>query len=433
MEVLRIGSTDCLQGDVKVPGDKSISHRAVMLGALADGKTTVTNFLASDDCLGTAACMRQLGIDIEMHGDELIISGQGLDGLTEPDNLLDVGNSGTTIRLLSGILAGQNFTSFITGDASIRRRPMDRIVKPLKLMGAEIIGRSGDQRAPLAIRGGNLQPITYRTETASAQVKSAVLLAGLFCDGWVEVIEPAKSRDHTEIMLEAFGVPVEVDGLSVRVKGRQPLTGCEIAVPGDLSSAAFFITAACIVPNAQLRISNVGLNPSRTGIIDIFKMMGAEITIINERKSMGEAVGDLIVETSRLKGITIGGELVVRAIDEIPVLAVAAASAEGVTEIRDAAELKVKESNRLAAVAAELSKLGAEISELPDGLRIKGGKRLIGAPVSSHHDHRIALALAVAALAAEGETYIAGAECMAVSYPHFPEVLAKIGGKIING
>ncbi|NLM70224.1 MAG: 3-phosphoshikimate 1-carboxyvinyltransferase [Firmicutes bacterium] len=432
MEVLRIRLTDQLQGEISVPGDKSISHRAVMLGALAEGETRITNFLASDDCLRTAACMQHLGIEIEFNGGEVVVYGRGLEGLSEPDDLLDVGNSGTTIRLMSGILAGQSFSTFISGDASIRRRPMDRITKPLRLMGAEIIGRDQGNLAPLAIRGGNLKPITYRTEVASAQVKSAILLAGLFCDGWTEVIEPAKSRDHTEIMLQAFGVPVEVDDLSVRVRGKQPLQGCEIAVPGDLSSAAYFITAACLVPNADLFITNVGLNPSRTGIIDILTMMGADIQIVNQRRSMGELVGDLRVKTSRLKGVTIGGELVVRAIDEIPVLAVAAAFADGVTEIRDAAELKVKESNRIAAIAAELHKLGADVSELSDGIRIKGGKPLTGAVVSSHHDHRIALALAVAALRAEGETQITNADCISVSYPRFLQDLVQIGGVVID-
>ena len=427
MEVLRIRLTDQLQGEISVPGDKSISHRAVMLGALAEGETRITNFLASDDCLRTAACMQHLGIEIEFNGGEVVVYGRGLEGLSEPDDLLDVGNSGTTIRLMSGILAGQSFSTFISGDASIRRRPMDRITKPLRLMGAEIIGRDQGNLAPLAIRGGNLKPITYRTEVASAQVKSAILLAGLFCDGWTEVIEPAKSRDHTEIMLQAFGVLVEVDDLSVRVGKTAPSGLRDCCTGRSFFSGVFYYRS---VPGTEcgLFITNVGLNPSRTGIIDILTMMGADIQIVNQRRSMGELVGDLRVKTSRLKGVTIGGELLVRAIDEIPVLAVAAAFADGVTEIRDAAELKVKESNRIAAIAAELHKLGADVSELSDGIRIKGGKPLTGAVVSSHHDHRIALALAVAALRAEGETQITNADCISVSYPRFLQDLVQIGG-----
>ncbi|MDI9419357.1 MAG: 3-phosphoshikimate 1-carboxyvinyltransferase [Firmicutes bacterium] len=432
MAVLTVGSTQQLHGEVNVPGDKSISHRAVMLAALARGRSKIMNFLMSDDCLRTAACIRNMGIDIELDHDTVWVAGKGLDGLSEPEDVLYAGNSGTTIRLLSGILAGQEFTSVITGDASLRRRPMGRITKPLQLMGARIIGRQSGSLAPLAIEGGSLRPITYRTPTASAQVKSAVLLAGLFCEGWTEVIEPARSRDHTELMLKAFGVPVEVEGLSVRVKGRHEFKACELAVPGDLSSAAFLMVAACMVPDARVVIRSVGLNPTRSGIIDILKSMGARIAVVNLRESMGEPVGDVIVESSRLSGTAISGELVVRAIDEIPVVAVAAAAAEGTTEIRDAEELKVKESNRIAAVAGELGKMGAAVHELPDGLRIVGGKPLMGAEVDSHHDHRIALALAVMGLAAKGKTRIMGAECLAVSYPAFPEALARLGGEGIE-
>lgn len=431
MAVLTVGTSKQLRGQVTVPGDKSISHRAVMLAALAEGSSRIENFLFSDDCLQTAACMRKLGINVEWEDGVVWVEGRGLDGLSEPEDILDAGNSGTTIRLLSGILAGQNFTSVLTGDASLRRRPMGRITKPLKLMGADIMGRQSGNLAPLAIAGGNLKPIAYQTEVASAQVKSAVLLAGLFCDGWTEVVEPAKSRDHTEIMLQAFGVPIDVDGLKVRVKGGHAPSPCSLVVPGDLSSAAFLMVAGCIVPDSRIEIHNVGLNPTRSGIIDILTSMGAKITVTNRRESMGEPVGDLIVESSELSGVAIGGELVVRAIDEIPVAAAAACLAEGVTVIRDAEELKVKESNRIAAIAGELRKLGAEIEELPDGLRITGGKAIAGAVVDSRGDHRIALALAVIGLAAEGQTRIMGAECLAVSYPGFPQTLAQLGGVVI--
>jgi len=429
MAILTVGTTTRLRGEISIPGDKSISHRALMLAALAEGRSRISNFLFSDDCLHTAACMRSLGVNVEVENSIVWVEGRGLDGLSEPEDILDAGNSGTTMRLLSGILAGQNFTSILTGDTSLRRRPMGRITKPLQLMGAKILGRQAGNLAPLAISGGSLKPISYQTEVASAQVKSAILLAGLFCDGWTEVVEPAKSRDHTELMLQAFGVPVAIDGLKVRVRGRCALHACDLVVPGDLSSAAFLLVAACIVPESRVVIRSVGLNPTRSGIIDILTMMGAKIQITNHRVSMGEPVGDLVVETSELTGVTIGGDLVVRAIDEIPVVAVAAALAAGTTEIRDAAELKVKESNRIAAVAGEMRKLGAAIEELPDGLRISGGRPLAGAVVDSRNDHRIALALAVMGLAAQGQTRIMGAECLAVSYPGFPQALAQLGGE----
>jgi len=307
---------------------------------------------------------------------------------------------------------------------------MGRITKPLKLMGAQILGRADDDLAPLAIRGGRLQPVSYATPVASAQVKSAILLAGLFTDGWTEVLEPAKSRDHTELMLQALGVPIVVEGLAVRIKGGQSWSGFDMVVPGDLSSAAFWLVAGSIVPNSRLVLHQVGLNPTRTGIIDILRAMGAKITILNAHTSMGEHVGDLLVESSSLHGIEISGELVVRAIDEIPIVAVAAGFASGVTEIRDAGELKVKESNRLAAIAGECRKLGMDITELPDGLRIRGGCKLKGTVVDSHNDHRIALSLAVAALMAEGQTTITNAECINVSYPNFPSVLSCLGGVV---
>lgn len=427
---LVVGKGHSLQGDIRVPGDKSISHRAAMLSALAHGESCIANYLLSADCFQTIDCLRKLGVAIEIDQHTVRVQGYGLDGLREPVEVLDVGNSGTTIRLLSGILAGQPFTSFITGDTSIRRRPMGRITKPLKLMGAQILGRADDDLAPLAIRGGRLQPVSYATPVASAQVKSAILLAGLFTDGWTEVLEPAKSRDHTELMLQALGVPIVVEGLAVRIKGGQSWSGFDMVVPGDLSSAAFWLVAGSIVPNSRLVLHQVGLNPTRTGIIDILRAMGAKITILNAHTSMGEHVGDLLVESSSLHGIEISDELVVRAIDEIPIVAVAAGFASGVTEIRDAGELKVKESNRLAAIAGECRKLGMDITELPDGLRIRGGCKLMGTVVDSHNDHRIALSLAVAALMAEGQTTITNAECINVSYPNFPSVLSCLGGVV---
>lgn len=427
MAVLTVHKSKGLRGIVAIPGDKSISHRSVIISSLARGKTQISNFLASADCLKTIECVRKLGIKISCQDGIISVYGQGLTGFSEPEDILDVGNSGTTIRLMSGLLAGQPFCSFITGDTSIRNRPMRRVTKPLKQMGAEIIGRKLDSLAPLAIRGGDLKPFSYSTEVASAQVKSAILIAGLFADGWTEVTEPAQSRNHTELMLKGFGVPVKTDGLSVSVKGGQNMEATDIYVPGDISSAAFLIVAASIVPDSKLVLRDVGLNPSRTGIIDILQEMGGNITIENEREMIGELVGDITVKSACLKGVKIAGDLVVRSIDEIPVLAVAAAFAEGITEIRDAAELRVKESDRIAAIASEFSKLGIDITELPDGLKIKGRKPLIGAVCSCHGDHRIALSLATAGLMAEGKTSIMESESIAVSFPNFSQVLTEIG------
>jgi len=427
---LRIQETLKLEGTITVPGDKSISHRAVMLGALAQGTTEVSGFLMGDDCLSTIACFRKLGISIELTEKKVLINGKGLDGLEESGDVLDVGNSGTTIRLLTGILAGQNFTTFLTGDSSIRKRPMGRITEPLISMGAEIIGRKNATLAPLAIKGGKLQNLKYSTPVASAQVKSALLLAGLYADGWTEVIEPAKSRNHTELMLQAFGAQVEEGENTARVKGRPALSGRQIKVPGDISSAAFFLAAGALVPEGALTITNVGLNPTRSGIIDVLSQMGAKITVYNKSNLDGEITGDIRVESSSLKGISIGGAMIPRLIDEIPVIAVLAACASGVTEIRDAEELKVKESNRLTAIAEELTKMGARIEELPDGLRIFGGKVLKGTVCASHHDHRIAMALAVAGLRAHGETIINNADIVNVSFPQFAASLESIGALV---
>jgi 3-phosphoshikimate 1-carboxyvinyltransferase len=417
-----------LRGEVSVPGDKSISHRSVMFGALADGKTHVRGFLPGADCLSTVDCFRKLGVTVEqLSPTELIVHGVGLDGLKEPQDVLDVGNSGTTMRLLLGILAGQPFHAVMTGDASIRRRPMGRVTVPLREMGARIDGREEGRLAPLSVRGGRLQALRYESPVASAQVKSAILLAGLFAEGETGVKEPELSRDHTERMLRAFGVEVrDVDGY-VTVRGGSRLKACEIEVPGDISSAAFLLVAAAICPGSDVTIRGVGVNPTRTGILDVLTAMGASIERLNERESGGEPIADLRVQGGELRGTQVGGALIPRLIDEIPVLAVAATQAEGVTEIRDAEELKVKESNRIATTARELRKLGAEVEELEDGLRIVGKTPLKGgAVIDTYHDHRIAMAMAVAGLVASGETVVRDWEAVDVSFPGFAELMETL-------
>ena len=417
-----------LAGDVIVPGDKSISHRAVMFGALADGDTHVRGFLPGADCLSTIDCFRKLGVQIDQLSDtELIVHGVGHGGLQEPSDVLDAGNSGTTTRLMLGILAGQPFHVTVTGDASIRKRPMGRVALPLRQMGAQIDGRENGKFAPLSVRGGQLKAIRYDSPVASAQVKSAVLLAGLFAEGESGLKEPELSRDHTERMLRAFGVQVgERDGY-ITVQGGSRLTGTEIDVPGDISSAAFLMVAAAITPGADVTIRNVGINPTRTGILEVLREMGADIELLNERVSGGEPIADMRVRGSQLRAVHVGGAMIPRLIDEIPVLAVAASQAEGVTEIRDAEELKVKESNRIATTARELRKFGAIVEELDDGLRITGRTFLRGgAVIDTYHDHRIAMAMAVAALMADGETTIRDWESVDVSFPGFAELLNQL-------
>lgn len=423
---LSITPADKLAGTISVPGDKSISHRSVMLGALANGVTEIEGFLMGEDCLSTVRCIRALGIPVTVSDELVVVEGRGLHGLQEPDDILDVGNSGTTIRLLSGILAGQSFSTLLTGDASIRRRPMGRVTRPLREMGAQIMGRQGGNLAPLAIQGGRLKSLTYKSPVASAQIKSAIILAGLFAPGWTEVIEPAPSRNHTELMLQSFGAEVICTENSVKVKGEPALTGQRVLVPGDISSAAFFLVAGLIVPQARITIRSVGLNPTRDGIIEALEAMGAKIKIFDTQIVAGELIGSLEVETSQLQGITVGGDMIPRLIDEIPILAVAGAYAQGVTEIRDAAELKVKESNRIRTMVEGLSSLGARVEELPDGLRIYGGSVLKGSVCQSYHDHRIAMALAVAGLRAEGETIIQDAGSISVSFPSFHDLLIQL-------
>lgn len=414
-----------ISGTISVPGDKSISHRAVMLAAISKGKSIVEGFLNGQDCLSTISCFRTMGIEIEQQGQRVEIEGKGLRGLQEPKDILDAGNSGTTMRLISGILAGQNFFSVLTGDQSLRQRPMARVTRPLQQMGALIDGRQSGQFAPLGIRGGDLQGITWETPVASAQIKSAILLGGLYGSGKTTVKEPVISRDHTERMLSGFGIQVEREGTAVTVRPGI-LEGQHIIVPGDISSAAFFIVAAAAKPGSHLVITNVGLNPTRTGIIDVLRQMGADIEIENLRNLGGEEAGDIIVRGAPLQGTSINSEIVPRLIDEIPVLAVAAALADGVTCIRGAGELKVKESNRLAAIVSEMRKMGIQITELPDGLEIHGPNKIKGAAINSYHDHRIAMAMAVCGLFAEGKTTIADSACIDISFPGFGELLRQI-------
>jgi 3-phosphoshikimate 1-carboxyvinyltransferase len=424
--VLRVQPAKRIEGTVRVPGDKSISHRAVMFGALAEGTTTIEGFLPGADCLSTIDCFRRMGVDIEQEGDRVTVHGKGWYGLQEPSQHLDVGNSGTTIRLMAGILATQPFHAVMEGDESIAKRPMRRVIGPLRQMGAKIDGRKDGEYTPLSIRGGDLQGISYQSPVASAQVKSAILLAGLQAKGVTSVTEPQLSRDHTERMLQAFGVKVVRDGLTVSVEGGQTLKGRAIRVPGDISSAAFLIAAVMMVPGSSLLIENVGINPSRTGIIDVVRAMGGRIELQNERVVNEEPVADLLVTHAELRGIEIGGEIIPRLIDEIPVIAVMATQASGRTVIRDAEELRVKETDRIATVASQLSRFGAKVTPTPDGLIVEGATPLTGATIDSMGDHRIGMAMAIAGLAAGGETVIENDEAINVSFPGFADILAHI-------
>ncbi len=420
-----------LQGTIRVPGDKSISHRSLMLGAIAQGKTQIQGLLLGEDPRSTAHCFRAMGAQIsDLNVDHVEVEGIGLGNLREPSDVLDAGNSGTTMRLMLGILASHPDRLFtVTGDASLRSRPMARVIQPLEQMGAQIWSRGGGL-APLAVHGAKLTPIHYHSPIASAQVKSCILLAGLMAEGMTTVTEPALSRDHSERMLQAFGATVQVDAdtCSASVMGPATLTGQQVVVPGDISSAAFWLVAGAIVPGSDILIENVGVNPTRTGILDALKQMNADITLEHPRTATGEPVADIRVRHSRLKACTLEGDLIPRLIDEIPVLAVAAAFAEGTTIIRDAAELRVKESDRLAVMATQLGKMGAAITELPDGLEITGGHALTGAEVDSFTDHRIAMSLAIAALMAQGTTTIHRAEAAAISYPDFTPTLQRVCG-----
>ncbi|MDR7313960.1 3-phosphoshikimate 1-carboxyvinyltransferase [Brevibacillus nitrificans] len=424
--MLRVHQANTIQGTVRVPGDKSISHRAVMFGSLAEGTTTIEGFLPGADCLSTISCFRRMGIQIEQQGDKVTVHGKGWYGLQEPSERLDVGNSGTTIRLMSGIMSTQPFHVVMEGDESIAKRPMRRVIGPLRQMGAKIDGRKDGEFTPLAIRGGDLQGIAYQSPVASAQVKSAILLAGLQAKGVTSVTEPHLSRDHTERMLQAFGVNVVRDGLTVSVEGGQELKGRAIQVPGDISSAAFLIAAVMMVPGSSLLIENVGINPSRTGIIDVVQQMGGDLELVNERVVNEEPVADLLVKHSQLHGIEIAGDIIPRLIDEIPVIAVMATQAKGKTVIRDAEELKVKETDRIATVVGQLSKFGAKVTPTDDGMIIEGETALTGATIDSMGDHRIGMAMAIAGLAALGETIIENEEAINVSFPGFAELLEQI-------
>ncbi|PKO21781.1 MAG: 3-phosphoshikimate 1-carboxyvinyltransferase [Chloroflexi bacterium HGW-Chloroflexi-1] len=442
-----------LRGSVTVPGDKSISHRALLLAALAEGDTLVRGWLPAEDCQATLRCVRGLSVSVDLiepvsdraggHGQEtgpsqeLLIHGVGMAGLREPTDVLDCGGSGTTMRLLAGILAGQPFTSVMTGNDALRRRPMARIAEPLRRMGATILGRDGGRLAPLTIQGGGLHGIDYPLPVASAQVKSAILLAGLFADGETIVHEPGPARDHTERMLRAFGVPVQVDGPTIRLAGGQrlrvPLDAdgrAVIDVPADISSAAFPLVAGAIVPGSEVGLRQVGVNPTRTGLLDLLAEMGCPLDV-RQPSALDEPVADIAVRHSALRGVSVGGNVIVRAIDEFPIFAVAATQAEGVTTIRDAGELRVKESDRIAAVAAELTRMGAQIEERPDGLVIHGPTRLTGTIVDSHRDHRLAMALAVAGLVAQGQTTVRDALVIDDSFPGFAEMMQALGADVM--
>lgn len=434
-----------LQGSVTVPGDKSISHRSIMLGAIAKGDTHVKGFLNGADCLSTIACFRRMGIEITLsnHDTEVVVHGRGMRGLKQPEGRLDCGNSGTTTRLISGILAAQNFDASLTGDESIQKRPMGRIIRPLTQMGAQIVSERDNGCAPLLIHGRQLQGICYESPVASAQVKSAVLFAGLYAEGETRVIEPALSRNHSELMLSALGAQIETklldDGRAeILLQPCEELQAFDIEVPGDISSAAYFISAALMLPGSDLVVRNVGVNPTRDGILEVYRQMGADITLERERVSGCEPIADIHVRYSHLHGTEIGGAVIPRLIDELPVIAACAALAEGRTVIRDAAELKVKESNRIRTVVEHLQKMGVQAEETEDGMVIEGlgsgngfGENfapvpLKGAVIDTHKDHRIAMTFAVLGLCAEGETLLQDAECISISYPGFFEDLASL-------
>lgn len=414
-------------GEISLPGDKSISHRAVMFASIAQGTSKIRNFSGGGDNRSTIRAFRSLGVDITHTGADVVVQGKGWSGLQAPSETIDCGNSGTTMRLMSGLLAGRPFVSRLDGDASLRSRPMGRVITPLREMGADITSEGGENRAPLRINGGELRGINYRSQVASAQVKSALLLAGLQARGRTHVWEPIRSRDHTERMLPAFGVNLIVQDTDVAIDGGQELQACDVDVPGDLSSAAFFIGAALMAPGSELYIRGVGLNPTRTGVLDIFRAMGGSITSLNEREVCGELVGDLLVRSSSLKGVEFSEELVVRAIDEIPIIAVAAAVAQGVTTIRGARELRVKESDRIRALAVGLAALGIRVSELADGLIIEGGEFQHGR-VQSFDDHRIAMAFSTAGLAGTGDIVLEGVSCVGISFPGFYDLLRNLTG-----
>lgn len=415
------------KGTVSIPGDKSISHRAIMFGAISEGTTEITNFLQGADCLSTISCFREMGISIENEAGRVTVHGKGLHGLSRPERMLDVGNSGTTTRLISGILAGQPFSSELNGDASIQTRPMKRILTPLSAMGAKVRSIKDNGCAPLAFSPAPLHGISYQSPVASAQVKSCLLLAGLYADGTTSVTEPVRSRNHTELMLSAFGADITSDGAAVSILPQPRLTGLSVTVPGDISSAAYFIAAGLLVKDAEIVIQNVGINPTRDGILKVASAMGGRIEKLNERTASGEPVCDLLVKSSSLRGTTVGGDIIPALIDEIPMIAVMAAFAEGTTIIKDAAELKVKESDRIFTTTENLRRMGTTVQPTADGMIIEGSpEALHGADFESYDDHRIAMSFAVAALAINDPCTMRNAECVKISYPTFYEDLAKL-------
>jgi 3-phosphoshikimate 1-carboxyvinyltransferase len=426
VERIEVRKIKGLRGEIILPGDKSISHRAVIIGSLGKGEVKVKGLSFGEDNLRTIAAFQQMGVVIEEEGKRNFrIKGEGLFALKEPTQVIDAGNSGTTMRLLTGLLSGQRFFSVISGDSSLNQRPMKRVIEPLSKMGARIWGREGNF-APLAISGSTLKAITYQLPVASAQVKSAIILAGLYAEGITEVVELSCTRDHTERMLIYFGVELERKGNSVRVRGESEWEGRDIIVPGDISSAAFFIVAATIVPNSEIAIRGVGINPTRTGFLEILKSMGASIEMVKEREVSGEPVADIVVRSSRLNGTEIRGEIIPRTVDEIPILSIAASLAEGETVIRDARELRVKETDRIKAIVNELRKFGVSVEEYEDGIMIAGQERIRGSHCQSYGDHRMAMSLIIAGLASEGETVVDDTACIRTSFPQFMETLNSI-------
>ena len=423
---MKLSNAKCLQGEISVPGDKSISHRAVMFGSIANGTTEITGFLNSADCNSTIACFSQMGIDISKQKNAVLVNGKGLHGLTAPSSVLDAENSGTTVRLMSGILSAQSFSSTITGDSSICKRPMKRIMEPLSLMGADITSINQNDCAPLSINGSSLHGISYHTKTASAQVKSSILLAGLYADSKTSVTEPQISRNHSEIMLRAFGADLSVSDKTVSINPATELYAQKVAVPGDISSAAYFIAAGLITPNSEILIKNVGINETRDGIIRVVQSMGGNITLLNERTACGEKIADILVKSSSLKAVTIEGAIIPTLIDELPVIAILAAYAKGTTVIKDAAELKVKECNRIDAVTRNLQSMGGDITPTDDGFIIRGGSSLHSSNIETCHDHRIAMSFAIADLIADGNNTYDYPECVCISYPSFYDDLRKL-------
>ncbi len=416
-------------GEIKVGGDKSITHRGLIIGAISEGRTLLHGYSRGADCMSTLKNLKDLGIGIEKSTSTISIKSKGLGSFNEPNDVLDCENSGTTMRLLAGILSGQDFFSILTGDNSLRKRPMDRIIKPLRKMGAKIHARGGDRYAPISIKGSNLKSINYTLPVSSAQVKSAILYAGLYADGETTVLEPHITRDHTERMLKLFGARIRKSGKKIILKGKNRLTANELFIPGDISSAAYFIVLASIIQNGELLLKDVGINSTRTGILEVLKMMGEDIYIQNKRDVSNEPIANILVKTRKLKGIEISGEIIPRIIDELPIIAVAATQASGITEVKDAYELRVKETDRIKAIVEGLKKMGAKIEEREDGFIVEGPKRLHGASTENYGDHRIAMSFAIAGLIADGVTTIYDAKCIEISFPEFIKLIRMVCGE----